>query len=253
MSSVEQVRRWVDDAERVVVLTGAGISTDSGIPDFRGPQGLWTKNPAAEKTSNIRYYLDDPEVRRTAWRMRMDSRMFQAEPNAGHLAIAEFAKKRRKLHALITQNVDRLHIDAGLDPDDVIEVHGNVREWVCLDCDARGPMQEALDRVRSGELDPPCLACGGILKSATISFGQNLREDDIDRAQRAAIESDLLFAVGTTLGVYPVAGVVPLAKQTGARIVIINAEPTEMDDLADAVLRGQIKDLLPAALGLAES
>jgi NAD-dependent deacetylase len=249
VTDVDTVRRWVDEAERLVILTGAGISTDSGIPDFRGPQGVWTKNPAAEKASNIRYYVSDPEVRRTSWRMRLDSRMFQAEPNVGHLAIAALDKKR-KLHALVTQNVDGLHIAAGLDPEKVIEVHGNVREWMCLDCDARGPMGDALERVRSGELDPRCLDCGGILKSATISFGQSLRAEDIDAAQQAAFEADLLLAVGTTLGVYPVAGMVPLAKQTGARVVIINAEPTEMDDVADAVLRGPIKELLPAVLGV---
>jgi NAD-dependent deacetylase len=249
VSDVPTVRGWVEEAERLVILTGAGISTDSGIPDFRGPQGVWTKNPAAEKASNIRYYVSDPEVRQTSWRMRLDSRMFQAEPSTGHLAIAEYARRRR-LHALVTQNVDGLHIAAGLDPEQVVEVHGNVREWMCLSCDARGPMREALDRVRSGELDPHCLECGGILKSATVSFGQSLDPADVEASERAALEADLLLAVGTTLGVYPVAGMVPLAKQTGARVVIINAERTEMDSLADAVLRGQIKELLPAVLGV---
>jgi len=245
--AVATARRWVEGSERLVVLTGAGISTDSGIPDFRGPQGVWTKNPQAEKASNIRYYVDDPEVRKTAWRMRLDSPFLRAEPNVGHTVLAEVDRKRR-LHALITQNVDGLHIEAGVDPEKVIEVHGNVREFVCLDCGDRGPLRDALDRVRAGELDPPCRVCGGILKTATISFGQSLREEDIAAAQRAAVECDVLLAVGTTLGVYPVAGCVPLAKQTGARIVIINAEPTEMDDLADLVLRGQIKELLPAVL-----
>ena len=252
MTDVDAARGWVEAAERLVILTGAGISTDSGIPDFRGPQGVWTKNPEAEKASNIRYYVEDPQVRERAWRMRMDSPYLRAEPNLGHNVIAEL-DRRRRLHALITQNVDGLHILAGVDPEKVIEVHGNVREWACLDCDARGPIEEAFDRVRAGELDPSCLRCGGIIKTATISFGQALRVEDIDAAQQAAVECDVLLAVGTTLGVYPVAGCVPLAKQTGARVVIINAERTEMDDLADAVLRGPIKELLPAVLGMVES
>jgi NAD-dependent deacetylase len=237
----------VQDAERLVVLTGAGISTDSGIPDFRGPNGVWTKNPAAEKASTLSHWVSDPEVRRAGWRARLDSGMFQAEPNAAHLALAELDRQGR-LHLLITQNIDGLHHAAGVDPSRIVEVHGNVREWTCLTCGARGPMGDALDRVRAGEDDPPCPACGGIIKSATISFGQSLVHDDLLRADKAARECDLLLAVGTTLTVYPAAEVVPVAAMQGARIVIINGEPTAMDDLADAVLMGSISAVLTQLL-----
>ncbi len=240
--------RLVDDAERIVVLTGAGISTDSRIPDFRGPQGVWTKNPAAEKAATLQHYVAEPEVRRQAWRVRLDSPMWAAEPNPGHRALLQL-EQRGKLHTLITQNVDGLHHAAGSDPDRIVEVHGTAREVVCLECDYRDPMQVALDRVRQGEEDPSCLLCGGILKSATISFGQNLVAEDIQRANDAALACDLLLAVGSTLGVFPVARVVPLAKQTGASVVIVNGEATEMDHLADVVVRGSISDLLPIIVG----
>jgi len=244
---VTEVAELVDQASRVVVLTGAGISTDSRIPDFRGPQGVWTKNPAAEKAATLQNYVADPEVRRNAWRVRLDSPMWAAEPNPGHRALVRL-EKRRRLHLLITQNVDGLHHAAGSDPNRIVEVHGTAREVVCLSCEYRDPMQVVLDRVRQGEDDPSCLHCGGILKSATISFGQNLVEDDISRAFDAAVDCDLMLAVGTTLAVYPIARVVPLAKQT-APVVILNGEPTEMDGLADVVVRGSISELLPKMLG----
>jgi len=243
------VRKWVEDARAIVVLTGAGISTDSGIPDFRGPNGVWTNNPAAEKTATLSHYMSNPDVRRQAWRNRVESPMWQAEPNRGHHAIVEL-ERQGKVIAVITQNVDGLHLKAGTDPAMLIEVHGNTREVMCMQCDERAPMERALDRVRAGEEDPPCRTCGGILKSATISFGQSLVEDDLLRADAAARSCDLLLAVGSTLGVYPVAGVVPIAKRHGARVVIINAEPTEMDDIADAVLRGSIAELLPPLVGM---
>ena len=239
------VRQWIDAADAVVVLTGAGISTDSGIPDFRGPQGVWTRNPAAEKASTLQHYLADPEVRKQAWRNRLRSPAWQAEPNAGHRALVEL-ERRGKLHTLVTQNIDELHQRAGSDPAKVVEIHGTMRQVVCWDCGERAPMERALERVRNGEEDPPCRTCGGILKSATISFGQNLVPEDLQRAERAALACDLLLAVGSSLTVYPAAGMVPLAKQTGARVVIVNAEPTPFDDLADAVLRGSISEVLPA-------
>ncbi len=238
------VRDWIDEARRVVVLTGAGISTDSGIPDFRGPKGVWTKNPGAEKMATLQHYVADPEVRRRAWQNRLESPAWRAEPNEGHRALVDL-ERRGKLHTLITQNVDGLHHKAGTSPEIVVEIHGNVREVTCLDCGDRAPMERALERVRAGEDDPACRSCGGILKSATISFGQGLVAEDLMRSERAARTCDLMLAIGTTLGVYPVAGVVPAAKDSGARVVIINAEPTEMDGLADAVLRGAIGAVLP--------
>jgi NAD-dependent deacetylase len=242
---IDVVRGWIQSSTRVVALTGAGISTESGVPDFRGPQGLWTKNSKAEKLSNIHYYMSDPEVRKLAWQQRLDHPAWQAQPNAGHRALAALERGGR-LDALITQNIDGLHQKAGNSPEKVIEVHGTVHEYVCMNCDRRGPMPVVLERVRGGEEDPPCNDCGGILKSATISFGQALVPEVIERAMRAAAETDLLLAIGSTLQVYPVAGAVPRAKAAGARIVIINAEPTGFDDIADAVIQQRIGEVLPA-------
>lgn len=238
------VRGWIAEARRLVALTGAGISTESGIPDFRGPQGVWTRNPGAEKMATLQHYMADPEVRKRSWRSRLDSPYLTAEPNAGHRALVTL-ERRGTLDTLITQNVDGLHIRAGCSPDRVIEIHGHTREVVCMRCAERAPMERALARVRAGEEDPACRTCGGVLKAATISFGQGLVEADLARAQAAARRCDLMLAVGSSLSVFPIAGVVPLAREGGARVVIVNAEPTEMDDLADAVLRGPIGEILP--------
>ncbi|MEO8837066.1 MAG: Sir2 family NAD-dependent protein deacetylase [Caldimonas sp.] len=242
---VDDARRRIDAARRIVVLTGAGISTESGIPDFRGPSGVWTKNPAAEKQSTIQNYLADAEVRKAAWRARVDSPAWAAEPNAGHRALVAL-ERRGKLHALVTQNIDELHQRAGQSADKVIEVHGSMRRVMCWQCGRRAPMEEALARVRAGERDPHCSVCGGILKSDTISFGQALVPEIIDRALAAAADADLLLAVGTTLQVYPVAGMVPTAAQAGAAIVIVNGESTAMDELADVVVRAPIGATLAA-------
>src|ERR671934_1296097 len=176
-----QVARWIDEAERIVALTGAGISTDSGIPDFRGPQGLWTRNPEAEKMATLQHYVADPEVRRRAWRTRVESPMHDREPNDGHTALVAL-ERRGILDTLITQNVDGLHLKAGSSPERVIEIHGTAREVMCLSCGERAPMERALARVHAGAVDPPCRSCGGILKSATISFGQGLVQTDLERA-----------------------------------------------------------------------
>jgi NAD-dependent deacetylase len=242
------VKGWIDAAKRVVVLSGAGISTDSGIPDFRGPQGVWTRNPKAEKLSDIRYYMSDPEVRRLSWQSRLDHTAWSAQPNAGHHALVAL-ERRGKLHALITQNIDELHQLAGNAAARVIEVHGTMRKAICMSCGWRGPMQETLERVRAGEEDPPCRLCGGILKSATISFGQALVPEVIDRALRVAAEADVFLSVGTSLQVYPVAGAVPMAKSAGARVIILNAQETPFDNIADAVLQGSISEILPQICG----
>ena len=239
------VRTWIGEARRVVALTGAGISTESGIPDFRGPQGVWTRNPAAEVQSTLQNYLADPKVREAAWRSRMASPAWTAKPNRGHLALVEL-ERRGKLHALITQNIDELHRIAGNSPERIIEVHGTMRRVMCWGCGQRTAMADALQRVRDGEADPACRTCGGILKSDTISFGQALVPEVIDRAMLAASEADVLLAIGSTLQVYPVAGAVPLARNAGARIVIMNDQPTPMDSLASALLAGPIGELLPA-------
>jgi NAD-dependent deacetylase len=241
--SVDAARRLVEAAKRVVVLTGAGISTESGIPDFRGPRGVWTRDPAAEKQSTIQHYLADAEVRKAAWRSRLASPAWTAEPNDGHRALVAL-EQRGKLHALVTQNIDELHQRAGQSPERVVEVHGTIRRVMCWGCGRRAPMDEALARVRAGEADPHCLACGGILKSDTISFGQALVPEVIERAMTVAAEADLLLAIGTTLQVQPVAGMVPIAARAGAGIVIVNDQPTAMDDLADIVIRAGIGAVL---------
>jgi NAD-dependent deacetylase len=247
---LKRARQILAASSQVVVLTGAGISTDSGIPDFRGPNGIWTKDPGAEKMATLQAYMADPDVRRRAWRHRLESPTWEAKPNAGHRALVEL-ERRGVLHTLVTQNVDGLHQAAGSDPERIVEIHGTMRQVVCTSCGTHTPMPDVLERVRAGEDDPACTAasgdttCGGILKSATISFGQNLVAEDLVRAEQAARACDLLLAVGSTLSVYPAAGLVPNAHLSGARVIIVNAEPTEYDAIAH-VVRGPISVVLPA-------
>ncbi|MFT5443071.1 MAG: NAD-dependent deacetylase [Myxococcota bacterium] len=240
------------DAQKVMVLTGAGISTDSGIPDFRGPQGVWTKDPAAEKMATLQHYMAEKDVRSASWQAKLDAALEFREPNAGHDALVRLQGLGR-LDTLITQNVDGLHHKAGNDEARVIEIHGTAREVVCMACDERSAMQPTLDRVRAGEEDPACNKCGGILKSATISFGQRLVEEDLERSQQIALTCDVAIAAGSTLSVYPIANVIPIAQNAGARIILINNGPTEMDALADVLLRGSISDLLPRLVDLVEA
>ncbi|HXG55323.1 MAG TPA: Sir2 family NAD-dependent protein deacetylase [Vicinamibacterales bacterium] len=244
---MSQGRLIVQASRRIVVLTGAGISTDSGIPDFRGPQGVWTLDPKAERMSDIRHYVADPDVRRLSWQSRLAHPAWTAEPNPGHRAVVGLERGGR-LHALITQNIDGLHQRAGSSPDLLLEVHGTLHVAVCLSCGVRLPMPIVLDRVRAGEQDPACLDCGGILKSDTVSFGQPLVPAVIDRAMRAARDADCVIAVGTSLQVYPVAAVVPVAKASGASLVIVNAQPTQFDEIADVTLTGSISEVLPLLL-----
>ena len=248
-TDLENVASWIRDARLIVVLTGAGISTESGIPDFRGPQGVWTKDPDAEKTATLQYYVSDPEIRKRAWQNRVKSEMWQAEPNAGHRALAELERKAA-LHTLVTQNVDGLHQAAGTSPERVIEIHGNVHEVKCLSCTWRGPMPETLDRVRAGEEDPRCLGCGGILKSATISFGENL------------VPADLQRGAARCPGLRPVPRRRQLAdrlsrrraprggSERGARLVVMNAQETPFDRVAAAVIPEQLGTVLPELVAL---
>jgi NAD-dependent deacetylase len=255
LSHIDRARELVASAKRVVVLTGAGISTASGIPDFRGPSGVWTKNPEAEKLSTLQAYMSDPDLRRRAWQDRLASPTLEATPNAGHYALVAL-EHLGVLDTLVTQNIDGLHQAAGTDPDRVVEIHGTMHEVTCMSCGARRPMPEVLERVKAGEEDPACLEpdgsdqmCGGILKSATISFGQSLVAEDLERAEHAASACDLLLAVGSSLSVYPAAGLVPAAHLSGARVVIVNGEPTPYDSIADVVVRGPINEVLPAIVG----
>ncbi len=247
-AQIHQAWSWICEATSVTVLTGAGISTDSGIPDFRGPNGLWTKNPAAEKASTLQHYLADPEVRRAAWQNRINTPAFDAQPNVGHRAIVQL-EQRGQLEAVVTQNIDELHQKAGHHPSKVIEVHGTIHWSRCWQCSDRRPMQQLLDRVRAGDLDPSCDVCGGVVKSDTISFGQSLVPEVIDAAMAAADACEVLLAAGSTLSVFPAANVVPRAKAAGAKVVIVNGEPTAMDRFADVLLMGSLSELLPALCG----
>jgi len=240
----EQVRQWLADAARVTVLTGAGISTDSGIPDYRGPNGVWTKNPQAQRMSTLQDYVADPEVRRRAWQSRKAHPAWTADANDAHRALVDLEKTGR-LTALITQNIDELHQRAGSSRDKVIELHGTIWWAECLSCGVRSPMADELARVSDDEPDPACTLCGGILKSATISFGQPLDPKVLRAAWRAAHECDLFVAIGSSLTVQPAAGLCEVAVEAGARFVVINAEPTPYDGIADAVLRDPIGDILP--------
>jgi len=251
-ADLARARALLEQARRVVVLTGAGISTDSGIPDFRGPQGVWTKDPSAERMATLQAYVSDPELRKRSWQHRLTSPMWASEPNAGHRALVDLERSGR-LDTLVTQNIDGLHQRAGTDPALVVEIHGTGREVVCLRCGDRQPAEPVHQRVRAGEVDPACTVldtrggvCGGILKSATISFGQSLVPEDLFRAEEAAAACDLLLAVGSTLAVFPAAGLVPVAVRHGAVVVIVNGGPTEMDALADVVVQGSLSACLPA-------
>ena len=235
---------WLTAARRICVLTGAGISTDSGIPDYRGPAGVWTRDPDAEKLVTLGYYLADPEIRRRSWLMRQALQDADPQPNPGHAALVELERQGR-LRALVTQNIDGLHQAAGSSPGVVLEIHGTVHEVVCVGCGDRTPMSAALERVASGEPDPACLVCGDVLKSATVYFGQMLDEDVVEACVAAAADCDVFLAVGTSLQVWPAAGLADVAVRAGARLVVINAEPTPYDDVAALVVRERIGTALP--------
>jgi NAD-dependent deacetylase len=238
---------WLSSATRITALTGAGISTDSGIPDYRGPQGVWTRDPDAEKMVTLSYYVADPEIRRRAWLARRDMAALGARPNAGHAALADLEAQGR-LRTIVTQNVDGLHQAAGSSPERVVEVHGTVHAVECLVCGDRTTMAKALERVAAGEPDPACRVCGGILKSATISFGQELDGRAVDAAVAAARDCDVFLAIGTSLQVWPVAGLVEVALRAGAHVVIVNAEPTPFDELASLTVSEPIGMALPRLL-----
>ncbi|SDN24947.1 SIR2 family NAD-dependent protein deacylase [Streptomyces wuyuanensis] len=231
----------------VAILSGAGISTDSGIPDYRGPNGLWRRDPEAEKLVTYEHYMSDADIRRRSWRMRLDGPVLHAEPNAAHLAIAEFERSGHALR-VITQNVDGLHQMAGVSDRKVLELHGTARTVVCTGCHARSSMEDALERVRAGEADPACTSCGGILKSATVMFGQRLDPVVLGEAMGIAKACEVFVAVGSSLQVQPAASLAGIAAEHGARLIIVNAEPTPYDELADEVVREPIGSALPALL-----
>ncbi|MEU3774157.1 Sir2 family NAD-dependent protein deacetylase [Streptomyces sp. NPDC032472] len=231
----------------VAVFSGAGMSTDSGIPDYRGPQGLWRREPDAEKLVTYEYYMADPEIRRRSWRMRAELGALGARPNAAHLAVAELERSGVPVR-VITQNVDGLHQLAGVPERKVLELHGTARAVVCTACGARTGMDEALDRIAAGEPDPACLSCGGILKSATVMFGQHLDPEVLAQAVAIAKGCHVFIAVGSTLQVQPAASLAGMAAEAGARLIIVNAEETPYDALAEEVIREPIGTALPKLL-----
>ncbi|MFC9294913.1 NAD-dependent deacetylase [Streptomyces sp. NPDC057011] len=231
----------------VAVFSGAGMSTDSGIPDYRGPQGLWRREPDAEKLVTYAYYMADPEIRRRSWLMRAELGALGARPNTAHLAVAELERGGTPVR-VITQNVDGLHQLAGMPARKVFELHGSARSVVCTACHARSAMDEALARVAAGEPDPACLACGGILKAATVMFGERLDPVVLGQAMAVAKGCQVFIAVGSTLQVQPAASLAGMAAEAGARLIIVNAEETPYDSLADEVVREPIGTALPALL-----
>lgn len=244
-AGIESAARLLREASGICILTGAGISTESGIPDFRGPNGVWTKNPGAEKLATLQHYMANRDARVNSWKNRLESPMWQADANEGHRALANLAAKAQ-VELLVTQNVDGLHQKGGFPEDKIVEIHGTVHKFRCMNCTDRGDVELVLNRVRSGDEDPACRSCAGILKTATISFGQNLEMGDFDRSQDAAARSDVFLAVGTTLGVYPAAALPEITLRRGGKLIIINADETPYDRYADVILRGRIGDVLPA-------
>lgn len=242
------VPAWARGARAVTVLTGAGISTDSGIPDFRGPQGVWTRNPGAEKLFTYQAYVSDPAVRRRSWLARRDHPAWHAEPNQAHTALADLARSGQ-VTAIITQNIDGLHQRAGTPPEQVVELHGTMSGVVCVSCGDRSTMAAALARIDAGDPDPACTRCSGILKSATVMFGQPLDPAVFARAGQAAARCDLFLAVGSTLTVEPAASLCGAAAAMGAALVIVNRDPTPYDAMAAEVIRDPIGEAIPRIAG----
>ncbi len=247
MDDLTTVRAWLSEADAVTVLTGAGVSTASGIPDFRGPNGVWTTNPAAAAMVDIDRYLADPDLRVRAWRERRHHPAWTAQPSVVHAAFVTLERTGR-LVALLTQNIDGLHQRAGSSPDVTVELHGTLFDAACLSCGLRTPMPAVLTRVDAGEPDPACLRCGGIQRSATVAFGQSLDAAVLARAVQAASTCQVFLAVGTSLQVQPAAGLCGIAVRHGARLVVVNGSPTPYDGVAHAVLRGDLTIVVPSLL-----
>lgn len=246
-SPVERVRQWIDAADRVVAITGAGISTESGIPDFRGPNGTWTQ----VRPIMFQDFVASPAARREAWRRRFEGEpvMQAARPNRGHRAVALLVRQE-KASSVITQNIDGLHQASGVPEEQVIELHGNSTYAHCLDCGARygiGALRAAFER--DGDV-PGCTTCGGLVKTATISFGQAMPEEPMRRAREEALAADLFLVLGSSLVVYPAAGFPEIAKRNGARLAIVNNQETPLDDIADLVIRHAIGEVMGGATGV---
>ena len=247
LMGIEQARGWIKAARRVVGFTGAGISTESGIPDFRSPNGVWARN----RMIYFDEFVRDESARVEAWRQKVESwpEMRDAKPNPGHLAFVELARSG-KLTAMITQNIDGQHQRSGLKPSQVLELHGTTVEAACLSCSHRVPMDEAVDRIKAGEQAPKCRLCGGILKAATVSFGQAMPQEVMREAETAARSCEVFLAVGSSLVVHPAAGLPLVAKRAGAKLIIINRTETPLDEVADLVVNDEIGKVLPEMIGM---
>ncbi|MBS0522328.1 MAG: Sir2 family NAD-dependent protein deacetylase [Proteobacteria bacterium] len=247
MSEIDRLREMIDGARRIVAFTGAGISTESGIPDFRSPGGIWTKYQPI--------YFDDfmssEEMRRESWRRKFatDETMLKAEPNAGHRALAKLVEQGR-MSAIITQNVDGLHQRSGVPESRVIELHGNSTYASCLDCGHRHELEPIRQAFQAHGTLPICEKCEGIVKTATISFGQAMPEIQMARAQDETLQCDLFIVLGSSLVVYPAAGFPRIAKRRGAGLVILNRDPTDQDDDADLVIHGEIGPTMSRVVGV---
>ena len=246
---IEQARGWIAQAQRVVGFTGAGISTESGIPDFRSPNGVWARN----RTVYFDEFVRDESARVEAWRQKVESwpEMRDGQPNLGHMAFVELAEQG-KLTAMITQNIDGLHQRSGLAASLILELHGTTVDAVCLSCSHRIPMDEAVDRIKGGEQAPKCRRCGGILKTATVSFGQAMPQDVMREAESAVVSCEVFLAVGSSLVVHPAASLPLIAKRAGAKLIIINRTETPLDDIADLVVNDEIGKVLPQMVGMPE-
>ncbi len=236
-SDADKLKEMIDRAGRIVAFTGAGISTESGIPDFRSPGGIWTKYQPID----FRDFIASAEARRETWRRKFatDEVTSKATPNAGHRALAKLSDNG-KLTALITQNIDGLHQKSGVPADKIIELHGNTTYAKCLDCQKRYELDWVREIFANEEDLPFCTVCGGHVKTATISFGQSMPEDEMERATEATLDADLFIVLGSSLVVYPAAGFPIMAKHNGSRLAIVNREPTDQDSLADLVINAEI-------------
>ena len=246
---LQDAAELIQEARKIVVLTGAGISTESGIPDFRSPGSIWLENPPVSYPD----FIYKPEARRRYWKTRrsLSNQVRAARPNAAHHALAEL-EQRQKLLGIITQNFDGLHQDAGSDPARVVELHGTSREAACTLCDTRSSMEELQRRIDEGEIDPQCSLCGGYLKSATILFGQQIPANVLARAKELAGDCDLFLVVGSSLRVSPAANLPHLALKRNVPLLIVNLIPTPLDDDADVVIHEKAGTVLPRLIELLE-
>ena len=243
----EKLKDLIERAKRAVVFTGAGISTESGIPDFRSPGGIWSKN----RVIYFDEFVRSRDARVEAWTRLFDGRptLKKAEPNAGHRAVARLVETGKVSH-VITQNIDGLHQRAGVPAELVIEVHGNATYAKCLSCGQRHEFDDIEPAFKRTGEPPVCVACSGIVKSATISFGQAMPEEEMERAAEAVLACDLCLAIGSSLVVYPAAGLPIAAKRNGAKFVILNRDPTELDQMADLVINAEIGPTLAKVVGV---